>query len=155
MVNVASRPVNTREETRYALRNRLGGPLGRSGRVWKILSLPGFYPRTIQPIASCYTDNNVPDHTNTETKFQSRIILEQKKNNNNNNTSVSCYTKFIILSIDGRFVLLRRSPRLRRSLTSASIFLQLCCVAVTVLLCTSKVCGSISDVTWPDGITDL
>jgi hypothetical protein len=31
---------------------RLGGPRGLSGRVRKILPLPGFEPRTVQPVAS-------------------------------------------------------------------------------------------------------
>ena len=35
---------------------RLGGPQGRSGQVRKISSLPGFDPRTVQPVASRYTD---------------------------------------------------------------------------------------------------
>jgi hypothetical protein len=34
----------------------LGGPQGRSGRVPKISPLPGFHPRTVQPVASRYTD---------------------------------------------------------------------------------------------------
>jgi hypothetical protein len=38
------------------LYTRLGGSQGRSGHVWK-LSLPlGFDPRTVQPVASRYTD---------------------------------------------------------------------------------------------------
>jgi len=43
-------------KTRYPLYRRLVGPQGRSGRVWKILSPPGFDPRTVQPIASRYAD---------------------------------------------------------------------------------------------------
>ena len=43
-------------KTRYVLYRRLGGPQGRSGRVQKISSPPGFDPRTAQPVASCYTD---------------------------------------------------------------------------------------------------
>jgi hypothetical protein len=35
---------------------RLGGPQGRSGRVWKISSPPGFDLRTVQTVASRYTD---------------------------------------------------------------------------------------------------
>ena len=35
---------------------RLGGPQGRSGQVWKISPPPGFDPRTVQPVASRYTD---------------------------------------------------------------------------------------------------
>ena len=43
-------------KTRYPLYRKLGGPQGRSGQVWKISSPPGFDPRTIQPVASRYTD---------------------------------------------------------------------------------------------------
>jgi len=43
-------------KTRYPLYRRLGGPQGWSGQVRKI-SLPlGFEPRTVQPVASRYTD---------------------------------------------------------------------------------------------------
>ena len=41
---------------RYPLYRRLGGPQGRSGQVWKISPTPGFDPRTVQPVASRYTD---------------------------------------------------------------------------------------------------
>ena len=37
-------------KTRYPLYRRLGGPQGRSGRVWKISPTPGFDPRTVQSI---------------------------------------------------------------------------------------------------------
>jgi hypothetical protein len=43
-------------KTQYLLYRRLGGPQGRSGRVRKILPPPGFDPRTVQPVASRYTD---------------------------------------------------------------------------------------------------
>jgi hypothetical protein len=43
-------------ETRYPMSRRLGGPQGRSGQVRKISPPPGFDPRTVQPIASHYTD---------------------------------------------------------------------------------------------------
>ena len=39
---------------------RLGGPQGQSGGVRKISPPPGFDPRTIQPVASCYTDCAIP-----------------------------------------------------------------------------------------------
>jgi hypothetical protein len=42
--------------TRYPLYRRLGGTQGRSGLVRKILPPPGFDPRTVQPVASRYTD---------------------------------------------------------------------------------------------------
>ena len=43
-------------KTRYPLYRRLGGPQGRSGRVWKISPPLGFDPRTVHPVASRYTD---------------------------------------------------------------------------------------------------
>jgi len=48
------------EKTRYALYRRLGGPQGRSGRLRKISSPPGFDPRTVQPVASRYTGCVMP-----------------------------------------------------------------------------------------------
>ena len=43
-------------KTRYPLYRRLGGPQGRSGQVRKISPPPGFDLRTVQPVASHYTD---------------------------------------------------------------------------------------------------
>jgi len=43
-------------KTRYPLYRRLGGAQGRSGQVRKISSPPGFDPRTVQHVASRYTD---------------------------------------------------------------------------------------------------
>ena len=43
-------------KTRYPLYRRLGGPQGQSGRLRKILPLPGFDPQPIQSVASRYTD---------------------------------------------------------------------------------------------------
>ena len=51
------------EKTRYPLYSRLGGPQGRSGRVRKISPPPGFDPRTVQPVASRYTDWAIPAHS--------------------------------------------------------------------------------------------
>ena len=47
-------------KTRYPLYKRLDGPQGRSGRVEKISPTPGFDPRTVQPVASRYTDWAIP-----------------------------------------------------------------------------------------------
>ena len=44
------------EKTRYPLYRKLGGPQGQSGRMRKISPPPGFDPRTVQPVASRYTD---------------------------------------------------------------------------------------------------
>ena len=43
-------------KTRYPLYRRLGGLQGRSGQLRKISPLPGFDPRTVQPVASRYAD---------------------------------------------------------------------------------------------------
>ena len=43
-------------KTRYPLYRRLGGPQDRSGRVRKISPPPEFDPRTVQPVATRYTD---------------------------------------------------------------------------------------------------
>ena len=47
-------------KTRYTLYRRLGGPQGPSGRLWKISPPPGFDPRTVDPVASRYTDWAIP-----------------------------------------------------------------------------------------------
>jgi hypothetical protein len=44
----------------YSLCRRLGGPQGRSERVRKISLPPGFEARTVQPVASRYTDWAIP-----------------------------------------------------------------------------------------------
>jgi len=43
---------------------RLGGPQGRSGRVRKITPHPEFDPRTVQPVATVYTDCVKPAYIN-------------------------------------------------------------------------------------------
>ena len=43
-------------KTRYPLNRRLGGTQGWSGRARKISPPPGLDPRTVQPVASRYTD---------------------------------------------------------------------------------------------------
>ena len=43
-------------KTRYPLYRRLGGPHSRSGQVRKISPPPQFDPRTVQPVASRYTE---------------------------------------------------------------------------------------------------
>ena len=49
-------------KTRYPLYRALRGPQGRSGRVRKISSLPGFDPQAVQPVASRYTDWAIAVH---------------------------------------------------------------------------------------------
>jgi hypothetical protein len=49
-------------KTRHPLYRRLGGPQGRSGWVLKISPPLGFDPRSVQPVASRYTDWANPAH---------------------------------------------------------------------------------------------
>ena len=51
-----------RERDPYLSYRSLGGPQGLSGLVRKISSAPGFDARTVQPIASRYTDCAIPAH---------------------------------------------------------------------------------------------
>jgi hypothetical protein len=48
--------------TRYSLYIRMGWQQGRYGRVREILPLPGLDPRTVQPVASRYTDWAISVH---------------------------------------------------------------------------------------------
>jgi hypothetical protein len=56
--------------TRYPLCRRLGGPQGRSGRVLKISLQLVFDPRTVQLVASRYTDYAIPAHTRVQSKIK-------------------------------------------------------------------------------------
>jgi len=49
-------------KTRYPLYRRLGETQGRSGRIWKISPPPGIDLRTVQPVASRYTEYTIPTH---------------------------------------------------------------------------------------------
>ena len=53
------------KETWYPLHRRFVGPQGRSGRVGKITPPQGFDPRTVQPVASRYTNWAIADHDET------------------------------------------------------------------------------------------
>ena len=54
---------DSEKDTRYPLYKRLGGSQGRSGQVQKISLPPGFDQRTVQSVASRYTDWAIPAHT--------------------------------------------------------------------------------------------
>jgi hypothetical protein len=67
------------KETLYPLYRRLSGPQGRYGRVRKISPPPGFDPRTLQPVASRYTDWAIPSHiqrNHTNTKCYSHRTVK-------------------------------------------------------------------------------
>jgi hypothetical protein len=52
------------KEAQYPMYRRLGGLQGRSGRVRKISPPTRFDPRTVQPVASRYTDWAIPAQSN-------------------------------------------------------------------------------------------
>ena len=56
VVKATPRPLYSRERPGTPFYRRMGGSQGRSERVRKISAPPGFDPRTIQPVASRYTD---------------------------------------------------------------------------------------------------
>jgi len=53
---------------RYAFNRRLDGPQGRCGRMRKISPPSAFNPRTVQPVASSYTEYAIPAHNQQEQK---------------------------------------------------------------------------------------
>ena len=61
-------------KTRYPLYKRIGGAQGRSGRVQKISTPPGFDLRTVHPVASRYTGCNTPAHQYYTTLQQSAYL---------------------------------------------------------------------------------
>jgi hypothetical protein len=63
-------------KTRYPLYRRKGGPQGRSGQVRKISPPPGLDPRTVQPVASRYTDWDILTHVLCEVRFESLGVYE-------------------------------------------------------------------------------
>jgi hypothetical protein len=62
------------KKTRYPLCRRLGGPQSRSGRVRKISPPPGFDPRTVQPVASRYTDYDIPAHEEVRGDYKKGMV---------------------------------------------------------------------------------
>jgi hypothetical protein len=49
-------------KTQYPLHKRVVGSQSRSARVRKISPPPGFDHRSVQSVASCYTDSSIPAH---------------------------------------------------------------------------------------------
>ena len=82
-------------KTRYPLYRRLGGPQGRSGQVRKISPPKGFDPRTVQPVASRYTDCVVPAHFRSS--YRSRIV-EVNLKEANTTTRIAVYWDVIYFS---------------------------------------------------------
>ena len=61
-------------KNQYPLYRRFGGPQGRSGRVRKISPSAEFDPRTVQPVASRYTDWAIPAARSGMDVLEKRII---------------------------------------------------------------------------------
>ena len=61
------------KETRYPLYKRLGGPQARSGRVRKSRSQE-LDPRTVQDVASSYTDYAVPTQSFLNINIRSKLL---------------------------------------------------------------------------------
>jgi hypothetical protein len=64
------------KETRYPLYRRLGGSQGPSGRLRKISPQPGFDSRTVQPVASRYTDCAIPAHVFFSIKLKLKLDID-------------------------------------------------------------------------------
>ena len=62
-------------KTRYPLYRRLGGPQGRSVWVRKISPPPGSDPRTVQSVASCYTDWAIAAHKVFKVEKQQWVVF--------------------------------------------------------------------------------
>ena len=68
-------------KTRYPLYRRLDGPQGLSGQVRKISPLSGIRPRTVQPVASRYTDWATRPTLHSKSLYicfslQSRVVIQ-------------------------------------------------------------------------------
>ena len=62
VINATPRSLCPQEETGYQLCRKLGGPQSWAVQTRKSLPPPGFDPRTVQLIASRYTDYSIPVH---------------------------------------------------------------------------------------------
>jgi hypothetical protein len=65
-------------KTRYPLYRRLGGPQHRSERLRKISPSPGLDPRTVQPVASRYTDCDIPTYKHCHNRSKAKEEREKK-----------------------------------------------------------------------------
>jgi hypothetical protein len=65
--------------TRYPLYRRLDMPQGLSGLVLKISPPPGFDPRTVQLVASRYTDYAIPTHMKNKPRDKSTSVSALQK----------------------------------------------------------------------------
>jgi hypothetical protein len=82
-------------KTRYPLYRRLGGNQGRSGQVRKISPPPGFDLRTVQPVASRYTDWAIRPTNLTDVPFHKYNFscLKSRQHRLKCNNTNSCFNK--------------------------------------------------------------
>ena len=89
--------------TRYPLYRGLGGLQSRSGRVKKISPSPGSDPRTVQPVAICYTDWAIPG-TEARPKRREYLAVSMQKSSVRISTAASTsnvnYCQGQIASVD-------------------------------------------------------
>jgi hypothetical protein len=90
-------------KTRYPLYRRLAGPQGRSGQVRKISPPPpqGFGPRTVQSVASRYTD-----YATRPTRIITtlRNIPEERRSHNFNNFFKNSREMVVSLKYEGNSI---------------------------------------------------
>ena len=109
-------------KTRYPLYRRLGGPQGRSGLVRKFSPLPGFDPRTVQLLASRYTDCAIPARAAYQWYSARSLVYiylthyyEKQILNENKTTNGFTLIKTAIPDITQNIIKLERVPALGRT----------------------------------------
>jgi hypothetical protein len=69
VVTSTPRKLYPRNETRYPLYVKVGGPHGQSRWLQKISPRPGFEPQTVRPVASYFTDWATPVALRKDSRF--------------------------------------------------------------------------------------
>jgi len=94
-------------KTRYPFYRRLGGTQCRSGQVRKISPPPGFDPRTVQPVASRYTDyaTRPTIYYSIPSIFVTELFRAQNLCSININVrhSALCHTLYFYLSVSHNY----------------------------------------------------
>jgi hypothetical protein len=85
------------KETPYAFYRRLGGPHDRCGWMRKSTLPPGFDRRTIQPVASRYSDCAIPAHSH-QLHRKPKLKFTQFFKSNVFHVRALYYTKTLIIS---------------------------------------------------------
>ena len=101
MVTATPWPLYPRGKTRYPLYRGLRGTRGRRGRVRKILPPPGFDPRTVQSVASRYTDCAIPAHAKeiADMFYVCPVLCPQESSEREVKVSTDLYTGSMLKSV--------------------------------------------------------